>query len=547
MTNAISHSRFDTFRISPENQAALEMCRAVAGLHYAGPKPVLLCGPAAAGKSHLLWSIIKHVRMEGIKTGLALIVPGDFPEALRHLLIDPSPIQSALPAILLVDGLEGFQEDTGPLEAVVRLFLDHGHPVVLASRVPPEELLHFSASFRELLKNGNVARIGEEEAASEDDVNTIPEETRGRESLAERLAETQALLEEARAEQARLRHALEDTRERDGLRARHADAIRAFESELEALRQELAEVRMERDEFAEQAAENSGYRKQLDELRRETAVLRNENELANKEIQRLQSDLDLTQQEYDRLRGLMITMESLEEELCEAREERDAARDAYLRLVEEVNSILDAIYPEEEDSAVADNLLQITLDPLREYIRNAMYSGSPGALARHERLRLASALETAQRQLALQNAEMDALRHEAAQQVASAQVASGELERRIAHLELALEAALETGRATAAEAKRIGDDLYHAFEAVNLLLSGLGRLDVLHPPPKPLPEESETEQGVLFDPEPYRRPPIFDSERFKEMLEAVCSDTLSLGDGVAGVTDVGEDPSLEER
>ena len=548
MSKTSNDTRFDTFQSGPENQAALDLCRAIAGLQFADPKPVLLLGPSGAGKSHLLWAIINHIRTEKIKTGLALIVPDDFPQALRDLLIDPTPIQSPLPAILLVDALDAFFEYTADLEKVITLFLENGHPVVLTSRLPHDRLDHFSAPFRGLLKQANLAVMDMPipDSDPEETVDTHSAQETDQDSLAWKLAETQALLEDAREEQARLRHALEDTRERDLLRARHAESIQAFENELDALRQELGDIRRERDELATQASENSGQSARIDELNREIAVLREENRNAHAETERLQTDLERTYREYDRLRGLMVAMEGLEQELREIRDERDAARDAYLRLVEELSSMIDEILPEDEDIPVEEAPLQFALAPLREYIANALYPGSQGAIARHERLRLASALEAAQRHLALQSAEMDALRHEAAQQVASAQVASGEMERRIAQLELALEAALETGRATAAEAKRIGDDLYHATEAVNLLLSGLGRLDVLHPPPQSTQDNDDTDQETLFDTEPYRRTPLFDPDRFRDVLDATCPDTSQQDSDSTRNADLQNETPLEQ-
>ncbi len=150
---------FVTFEADDANRRAYEVCRAVASLERVSPLPVLLLGHEACGKTHLLYSIVNRVRAGSAKTGLAYVTAQDFPEQVIALIDDPSPVERAQSAVLLVDQLEQFTELVVQLEAVVRLFLDNHHYVVLASSVHPGRLKNLTEGLREVIENGQIVEF----------------------------------------------------------------------------------------------------------------------------------------------------------------------------------------------------------------------------------------------------------------------------------------------------------------------------------------------------------------------------------------------------
>jgi chromosomal replication initiation ATPase DnaA len=119
---------------------------------------------------------VNRIRAGTTKTGLAYVTAIDFPDQVRHLIDDPSPVQRAQTAVLLVDQLDRFKDLIDELEAVVRIFLDHKHYVVLASKVHPGRLPHLSQGFRDLIDAGQVVQIVPRGAESQ--IETIRRQVR---------------------------------------------------------------------------------------------------------------------------------------------------------------------------------------------------------------------------------------------------------------------------------------------------------------------------------------------------------------------------------
>jgi chromosome segregation ATPase len=109
-------------------------------------------------------------------------------------------------------------------------------------------------------------------------------------------------------------------------------------------------------------------------------------------------------------------------------------------------------------------------------------------------------LDTTRRTVSLQAAEMDALRHEAAAQVASANVRTGEMERRTARMQSFLENAVENSRATETDAQRCGEDLTRIAETLRALAArhAMWQDAELESKPEPEPEPNDG-QALLFD------------------------------------------------
>lgn len=150
---------FGTFLVDDANREAFEVCRDVAYLRPAGTQPVSLVGEHGFGKTHLLYSIVNRVRGGSRDVGIAYVRGTDFPRAVRDLVTHPEPIRRVRSAILLVDDLDQFRDALDDLESVVRLFLEHRHYVVFASRTLPTELTNLSPGLLDILKGGRSIKI----------------------------------------------------------------------------------------------------------------------------------------------------------------------------------------------------------------------------------------------------------------------------------------------------------------------------------------------------------------------------------------------------
>ena len=150
---------FATFLVDEANREAFKLCRDLAGLRWDGAPAIALVGERGFGKTHLLYSIVNHVRASTTETGIAYVRGGDFPREVRDLVANPGPVRSAKSAILIVDDIDAFGEAVDVLERLVRLFLEHGHRVLFASSTPVAELTYLPASLRETLQSAHIVTI----------------------------------------------------------------------------------------------------------------------------------------------------------------------------------------------------------------------------------------------------------------------------------------------------------------------------------------------------------------------------------------------------
>jgi len=554
--------RFETFNTHPGNQAAYDLCRAIAAQQYDGVCPVVLLGADGAGKSHLLWSIVNEVRARALKTGLALVMAQEFPAKVRNLIRNPEPIQRGKPAILLVDGLEEFRETAGDLEAVVRIFLDNHQPVVLASGVLPDRLSALSPAFKLALNEGQVVEIKAYPATPRGDGVSVELEAlrRERDDLKRKLAETATRI-------TKLETALEAYAEAaasDQLRMQQGEREQTLQNQVAALKAELETARQERENLEAQLTRQTGLRPVVEALRGELAEARAEAESA------------LAQQA--RLQGLLSARKEAEAALRSTRAERDAAREEAKRWAEEAGAIRAKIDVLQKESAErqaeltrqcrqfldtfrmyrggADNTLWRQLEDERDEARAlaeafraqgeqerkrfdaALVEAQVARdhaeelleTARTEQARLLDALESARarmrsvefelekarRQVVLQAAEMDALREAAVSQVATANIQAGEMEHRIARLESALEATRAAGRATEADAVRLSEALAQATETLRLLAQRQAALKGLELPP-PAPPAPEERQTTFFESEPFEALPADTDSLFRDI------------------------------
>lgn len=259
--NAFSFEQFD---VTDANRTAFELCRDIAALRYSGPRPVLLLGPEGSGKTHLLWAIVKRVRASAVQTSLALVMAREFPDKVRDLAKDPAPIRNK-PAIFLVDELERFGHTGQDLEAVVKIFLEYGHQVVIASNVHPDRLPNLSREFKNILRDGRTAEIGPRPAPgalAPGETVEDPKKQKEADLLRAALKQVKQEGDAARQEAAALRAQLDEIqKERDALEAKLAEKA-GLAAELGQTRERLASVR----------AEHSGLQEETASLREQAAV-----------------------------------------------------------------------------------------------------------------------------------------------------------------------------------------------------------------------------------------------------------------------------------
>lgn len=381
---------FETFEVTSGNREAFAYCRRVAMLEEMGPSLMLLLGPEACGKSHLLWSIAKQVRLSTTPVGLALITPHDFPDKVRALAEDPRPLQGRR-AILLVDGLEGFEAEGRRLEAVIETFLNCQHPVLVASNVHPNRLQKLSGPLRA------------------------------------RFARSPVIALEPRAiEGAGPMEAFERLSALEG-------RIAALEQEREALNQKLAVTFASAEDLAAEVVA----------LKASSGEHQAEAEYALSQQVRTQAALSAAKFELEARAGLQEQLAEREAALAAAetcvagaleRLERMRAEHAAHRdeLLSDINAMAEQLAPLEDEAPLLRALAEASQE--QEHVRAAL-------AATRERLKaIEFEWEKSRKVLAIQTAEMDALRYSAASQVASANIQAGEMEHRIDTVEAALSA-----------------------------------------------------------------------------------------------------------
>lgn len=456
---------FDTFEITPGNREALDLCRRVALLEEMGAPLVLLLGPEGCGKSHLLWSIAKQVRLSTIPVGIALITPTDFPEKVRGLVEDPRPLQGRR-AMLLVDNLEGFDADARRLEAVIEAFLTQQHPVIVASNVQPNRLQKLSGPLR--------ARFARSRA--------IIMEARVAGGPSWNAAQQAAVLEEANENLLKDKVTLQLRvdgleQERDVLLQR----IGFLQQERDMIQQHNEALQRERAAFQEQCQallpERDWLKQKTESLERERTAFQEAISAANKTSAEKAAEFAALQLKYERSVGdadyALAQQVRLNVALVQARaelEERDALK---AKLIEREAALTKAEMSVGQALARIEQMRQAQAGWREEILADlSAMSGElvaerrvpPGheppllralaeagedqeqvraaLIATRERLKaIEFEWEKTRRILAIQTAEMDALRYAAASQVASANIQAGEMEHRIDTLANALDQA----------------------------------------------------------------------------------------------------------
>lgn len=333
---------FGTFLVDDTNRRAFQICQDIAELKPVSPLPVVLLGDEGCGKTHLLYSIVNRIRAGTSKTGLAYVTALDFPDQVRHLIDDPTLVERAQSAVLLVDQLERFRDLIEELEAVVRIFLDNNHYVVLATKVHPGRLQHLPSAFRTVIETGQIVQIVPR--ATESQIETIKRQLR--EESDALLARKQQEIEDLRALLSRVGKETSPEApanvaalraELDAERIARADTIRKLSDareQIEGANEELVAARTEIERLRSTVREVEGdFRAAVES---ELAAARERAERSEREAEALRDELDRIGAEAARVQELERLADSLRDELDQARveaaENLDTARELHEQL-----------------------------------------------------------------------------------------------------------------------------------------------------------------------------------------------------------------------
>jgi len=557
---------FESFVLSDANREAYEAARQVADIAWEGPRPIVFWGATGAGKSHLLWSIVKAVRAGSVRAGLALVLAREFPQKVRDLANNPAPIQRGSPAILLVDELEDFEDGIEDLERVARTFLAEGHQVVFASHIHPDHLTRLSSPFRALLAEGTLIEVGLVAGTGDGPGQRLAQAERAlqelqaeRDQLELRLAEKAALAAEAtllrttlgnvESELSALRASHEALIQEQPSSPEYAQELGRLQDTVTRLQAEQAAIEQERDALEQKLAERAGVQQELESVRLDLIAARRDGEMALAEKDGLAEALGTMERERDEARNALAQTQEQIEALATMEQERDEARSE----LAETHERLEALVGDWEAREVAwtdqlNEVLARSLAITEKAVAQAGQSGSAQSLqaaeealaeaqesivALEQRLdeeqiryletekiwqrdmadmdqrvaSLSTALEEersqrraaaeahdadtrerdkARRQLALMAAEMEALRHEAAGQVARANMQAGELEGRIADLASILGWRQEEARNQGGKVAAIVSGITRSLEPLYELARDLENSAA------PLPERNDT-------------------------------------------------------
>jgi len=159
---------FSGFWAHDANRLALETCQSVAELRPVSPQPIVLIGDPGVGKTHLLRAVAASLCVCEPAALVVRMSARRFPDSARNLLERPAEVRGAARCVLLVDELERFAGHVGELESLVRLFMENGHCVVIASRTQPDRLPDLTDGLRVLLRGGKTISVGTSGVTADD-------------------------------------------------------------------------------------------------------------------------------------------------------------------------------------------------------------------------------------------------------------------------------------------------------------------------------------------------------------------------------------------
>lgn len=170
---AESDFSFETFAVGETNELAATAARRVAESPGTLYNPLLICGPAGVGKSHLLAAICGAASASDPDLRIHIEGAGEIADRVSAGVIEDrlDPLREALTGfdLLLIDDLErldGMRRTQLELIAVFRRLVQGRKQVVVASARQPAELAGIHPDLAAFLESGLVAEVGEPDAGT---------------------------------------------------------------------------------------------------------------------------------------------------------------------------------------------------------------------------------------------------------------------------------------------------------------------------------------------------------------------------------------------
>lgn len=315
---------FSAFLVDDGNRRAYEVCLAVARAEPLSPMPVTLVAEPGCGKTHLLRAVANRLRASAGHAAIVFVVPGQRSDEITQLVEDPTPIDMARSAVLIIDDLDRFHDRAEELTRLVEIFLENDHAVLMAMSVHPDRTAHLPVPLRRIVRSGQLIEILPGEALKSMEAVEARVRQENQETIAElrrKLEELQTGGPEAAAERVRVRAAefekmrrglVEAREEIEHLRA-EAALTQAAAKEADALRDRVRELEEERQRRLTEPAEQSPpsqefeLKRRMDEARFDAQKAREDArgmlERAQKLIEELQQNrtqFETAQREKDR-------------------------------------------------------------------------------------------------------------------------------------------------------------------------------------------------------------------------------------------------------
>lgn len=320
---------FSTYLVDDSNRAAYQRCHDIAELKPVERKLLVLLGDNGCGKTHLLYSIVNRVRSASATSGLAFVRASDFPQPVRALIHDPSPLDRSPQAILLVDDLESFVDCAEDLEAVIDLFISRQQYVVIATSLHPGRLRDLPEGLLSVLTRAQIVEITAEESASRAQL------------IDHRIREESEMIIDLQR------------KEIEGLRAHIAEmtngpVVPEDESKIRALEHEIAELRVELEDML---SKFDAACEELEGIQAENALMsvsQREVEPLRRKVEELQALRDESQSYSGDGGATRETEEALRLELAEAKAEGLRAETEATELFDRAESLLSEVQKSRE-------------------------------------------------------------------------------------------------------------------------------------------------------------------------------------------------------
>ncbi len=361
---------FNVYIVDDANSDAFGACRGVARLQTEKPQPIILVGDHGCGKTHLLHAIVDEVRASSAHTGIAYVSPRNLPDKIRNLVEDPTPVDRAEKAILLVDDLDRFDDDLDLLGEVVRIFLENDHHVVFASRIRPHLLDTVPPELQAALEKARVVEIAPGDTQHQ--INLI--ERRVRQESEETIARQDREIKDLKAENA---DRAKTSQEEDSqpLEDEHTEAGEAREEAARMLERAERLMRQMEESRGEFLLAQKDKQRQLSEIEkledvyaRATTEQNESTAEAAQELSDLQAELESTRDERD---SLQREREQLEESIVRTHSERDTIKSLLERARNELDETRRDIATVKQEAAQQVETEKLRTDALRQSLDEA--------------------------------------------------------------------------------------------------------------------------------------------------------------------------------